>query len=276
MQNDVGGDDAEGTDASKWELVVPALKQVIAATNDAVAWGLSLFPAGDEAGECSDESYPKDIAVPVKANNAPSVNAAIDKATPDGDGTPTADAVDEALKYLQTVKDDHPKYILLATDGEPSCAGKDKGGDNAREAAVSAVERAAAAGVHTFVVGIATTKDSASKTLTELAKAGLEPPSSGYYLASNRAELVTALQRITASVASCRFPLSAAPPDPAHVGVLIGTQKIVKDTQEKNGWNFVGSDQRELQLFGAACDLVLGAAAADVNVVFGCKNDELF
>ncbi|MET0384726.1 MAG: vWA domain-containing protein [Polyangiales bacterium] len=275
MQNDVNGDDDQGQ-ASKWDLVVPALKQVISATDDKVAWGLMLFPAGDEAGECSEESYPKDIAVPIAPMNAGPVNAAITTATPDGDGTPTGDAVDEALKYLNTVKDMNPKYILLATDGEPSCSGTSEGGDDAREFAVGAVERAAMGGVPTFVVGIATTKDSANETLTNLAMAGGQAPSSGYYLATNQDELVDAMQRITGSVASCRFPLASAPPDPEHVGVQLGTQTVPKDDASQDGWNYVGTTQTEIELFGPACEQVMSGSAQPVNVVFGCKNDPLF
>jgi Mg-chelatase subunit ChlD len=269
-------DDDKAPLTSKWDLVVPALKQVIAATAGDVWWGLSLFPLGDDAGECSADSYPGKIAVPVKPNNATPVNDAITSATPKGDGTPTADAVDEGLKYLQTVQDGNPKYILLATDGEPSCAGTKKGGDGAREAAVTAVQNAATANVHTFVVGIATTKDSASKTLTELAKAGGEAPASGYYLASNKDELVSAMQRIAGSVSTCLFPLGSKPPDPDHVGVLVGTQAVHKDTSGKDGWNFVDAQFSGVELFGPACAAVMSGTAEPVNVVFGCKDDVIF
>ena len=57
-------DGAEDGSPSKWELVVPALKQSIMATDGAISWGLKFFPEGDDAGECNDESYPGSIAVP--------------------------------------------------------------------------------------------------------------------------------------------------------------------------------------------------------------------
>jgi Mg-chelatase subunit ChlD len=273
MQDDVHGDSKS---PSKWELVVPALQQVVNATDSAVSWGLSLFPQGDKAGECKDASYPRDIAVPVAPNNAAAVSGAIAAATPQGDGTPTADAVDEALKYLQTLPDANPKYILLATDGEPSCAGTAKGASKARPAAVSAVEGAAAAGVDTFVIGIATSKGSASDTLTELAKAGGEAPMSGYYLASSQAELVTAMQRITGSVATCVFPLATKAPEPEHVGVLIGTRPVHRDTGKQNGWDYADPTLSGVQLFGDACDMAMSDGAQPVSVVFGCEADAPF
>src|SRR5438094_173159 len=73
--------------------------------------------------------------------------------SPDG-LTPTTAAIDAAVNYLSGAidSDGHPKYILLATDGEPNCgSGAD---DNA--AAEQAVANAATKGIHTFVVGIGT------------------------------------------------------------------------------------------------------------------------
>lgn len=269
-------DGADDDAPSKWELVVPAIKEAISATDGALSWGLKLFPEGDDAGECSVKSYPGSIAVPIAPMNASKVNQAIDATMPKGDGTPTGDAMTEAVKYLQQLDDKNTKLILLATDGEPSCAGKEKGGDDARAAARTAVESAANSGFDTFVVGISTTKKSASMTLTELAAAGKRAPASGYYLANTQDELVAALETITSAAASCRFPLGAKPPVPDHVGVSIGPDRVAKDTGHKDGWDYVDAEYSAVELFGPACDTVKANGADAVSVVFGCKSDELF
>ena len=269
-------DDDVDDSPSKWDVVVPALKEVIGVTDNSVSWGLKLFPEGDETGECSDDSYPRTIAVPIKPTNAGAVNQAITSTEPRGDGTPTSDAVDEGVKYLNGLSDQSVKYILLATDGAPSCAGKTKDSGDARTAAVAAVQRAADSGIHTFVIGIATGEGSAHKTLTELAKAGREAPGSGYYLASTKDELVSAVRAITSAVASCRFPLKSAPPNPDHVGVLIGQQRIRQDPNGKDGWRYVDAQRTAIELFGPACEAVKSSGADSVNVVFGCKSDTLF
>lgn len=275
--DDDDDDDNSGPQApSKWEIVVPALKQAIAATDGALSWGLKLFPEGDETGECSAESYPRSIAVPIAPMNAAKVNQAIEDTDPNGDGTPTGDAVAEAVKYLQGLASDNPKYILLATDGDPSCAGMEKGGDEARPAARRAVEAAAMSGFDTFVVGIATTKESSSETLSELAAAGKRAPASGYYLANTQDELLSALNAITSAAASCRFPLSSRPPNPDLVGVLVGTERIGKDTGHKDGWDYVAADHSVVELFGPACEKVKASGADTVNIIFVCKPDELF
>lgn len=274
--DDDDDDDSAAQVPSKWEIVVPALKEAIAATDGALSWGLKLFPEGDETGECSEQSYPRSIAVPIAPMNAAKVNQAIEDTDPNGDGTPTGDAIAEAVKYLQGRGSDNPKYILLATDGDPSCAGTEKGGDEARPAARRAVETAAVSGFDTFVVGIATTKESSSETLTELAAAGKRAPASGYYLASTQDELLAALNAITSAAASCRFPLSARPPNPDLVGVLVGADRVAKDTGHKDGWDYVDSDYTAVQLFGTACDKVKASGADTVNIIFACKPDELF
>jgi Mg-chelatase subunit ChlD len=261
---------------SKWEVVVPALKEAIAATDGALSWGLKLFPLGDEAGECSEDSYPGSIAVPIAPLNAAKVNQAIEDTDPNGDGTPTGDAINEAVKYLQGTGSDNPKYILLATDGDPSCAGTEKGGDEARPAALKAVEAAANGGFDTFVVGISTTKESSTETLTELAAAGKRAPASGYYLANTQDELLAALHAITAAAASCRFPLSSRPPNPDFVGVLIGSDRVSKDTGHKDGWDYVDPEHSAIELYGPACDKVQATGADTVNIIFACKADELF
>jgi Mg-chelatase subunit ChlD len=274
MKDEIDSDDDNSP--SKWDVVVPALNEVVQATNGAVSWGLKLFPKGDDAGECKQASYPDDIAVPVAAMNADKVNAAIAASMPKGDGTPTSDAVNEGTKYLKSLADDNRKYILLATDGEPSCDGTTKSSSQARTAAVTAVQNAAMAGFNTFVVGIATTKKSASETLSDLGKAGGEAPSDGYYLATTKDQLVSALEMIAGEVASCHFPLGMQPPDPNHVGVLLGSDVIHKDTGHKNGWDYADDQHSAIDLYGAACDAVKASAADSVNIVFGCKDDVLF
>ncbi|WP_437338716.1 vWA domain-containing protein [Sorangium sp. So ce394] len=273
MQDDPNGD--EGT-PSKWELVVPALQEVIAATNEAASWGLKVFPQGDRTGTCTEESFPHDILIPIAGNNAPTVNQAISSTTPEGDGTPTGDAINKAVEYLQTIQNDDPKYILLATDGDPSCPKSDSD-----EFAVQAVTTAAAAGFHTFVVGIAS-QESKVKALNGLAVAGLEPRQDPdplapkFYLAATKDELVTSLLTITGQVSTCLFPLSAPPPNPDHVGVFVGDQAVMQDATGMNGWNYTGPDMTTIQLYGAACEQVASSGAGAVKVIFGCKDDPIY
>jgi hypothetical protein len=269
-------------DLDKWGMVVPAVQQVITATAASISWGLKVFPLGDKAGECSTAGYPAGVLVDVAPNNANAMNGTIGSLRPLGDGTPTGDAVNEAVKYLQTLQNSDPKYILLATDGEPSCTGTTKDGTQARTAAVTAVTNAATAGIHTFVLGIATS-DKYADVLNQLADAGLEarpepnPIARRYYLAGTQAELVDVFSRITAVVATCTFPLAKPAPDPNLVNVYVGDRveanAVPRDTTSTNGWNYVGDDNLTLQLFGSACDRV---GAQSVQVDYVCPGDIVY
>lgn len=274
MENDPSGGD--GT-PSKWDIVVPALQQAITATDASVSWGIKVFPEGDKKGACSAASFPTSILMPIAANNAMKVNNAIAMTTDKGDGTPTGDAINKAVEYLATLQNNHVKYLLLATDGDPSCPS----GDAADTFALQAVTAAATAGYHTFVVGVASNA-SKIKALNQLAIAGLEPhvdpdpAAPQFYLASTQAELVTTLKGITGAAATCLFPLSSSPPNPDHVGVFIGDKEVVKDTMNASGWNYTGPDMKTIELFGAACAQAKAEGAGLVKVIFGCKNDPIY
>jgi hypothetical protein len=271
-------DDPSGgsTTPSKWQILVPALQAAITATDAQISWGLKVLPEGEKAGECTTASFPAHILVPIAPKNAMVVNQAISGLTDHGDGTPTGDAINNAVTYLNTIQDKNAKYLLLATDGDPSCPSS-----NAAQFAVDAVTAAAMAGYKTFVIGVAA-KASSIKNLNSLAVAGLEPatnmadPTTKFYLASDQASLVAALGTITGAAATCIFPLSSAPPAPDHVRVEVGGMTIMKDPTNMNGWDYTGSDMMTIELYGAACDMVKSGGASTVNVTFGCKNDPLF
>jgi len=268
----------EGSTPTKWTQVVPALESVVNATSSSLWWGLKVFPIGTDS-QCTQGTYPAGVVVDVAANNASVMIPAIDATPPTGNGTPTADAVNEAVKYLQSLSDSNPKYILLATDGEPSCNGMTgkTDGTGARKSAITAVDNAATLGFHTFVVGISTSKDTASATLDSMASAGLEPaaaPSTTkYYMASTQDQMVAAFNEITKVARSCIYPLGSAPPAPDHVNVLINDKKVIHDPSKTNGWEFTGTDMQTIQFYGTACSDALAATSGAVKVIFGCTND---
>ncbi len=262
------------TGESKWALTVPSLNQVINDTNAQIQWGLKTFPEG--ATYCAVTDV---IDVPLAANNAAAVTSAIEtKTTPKGNGTPTGDAMKAAVKYLAQLDaagDTDQKYILLATDGEPSCVGgSETSQETARPHAVQAVTDAATAGYHTFVIGVSTTKTNARQALNDMAVAGQEarpdpnPLATKFYLANTRAELVAAMGAITGSVVDCRFALSNPPPDGEHVGVRIGNEVVPADA-----WDFTGSDKRTVEVTGAWCERIKSGQATAVRIVFGCPID---
>ena len=127
-----------------------------------------------------------------------------------GGATPTRAAETAAVAYLSAVPDSNPKFILLATDGQPNCpaTGSDTNGDDST-AAVQVVSDAYRAGVPTFVVGIGTLS-STEVVLDALARAGGHPRADtthAYYPASSTADLVTTLNELVRIARSCRIAI---------------------------------------------------------------------
>jgi hypothetical protein len=265
------------TTMTKWDLTVPALRQIIQETDASVSWGMKLFPEGQDNGECSPATINDTIHVPIAAANAGTVVAAIQTTTPDGDGTPTGDAIRAGLSYLSALTTPDRKFIVLATDGEPSCSPSGEGQEEARPYAVAAVTEAAAAGIPVFVVGVATTKDTATEALNAMALAGgaarpdPNPLATRYYLANTQADLVAALRTITGEIASCIFPLGAPPPVPNNIAVKVDGMLVARDSARANGWEYTSDALNEVEVYGPWCDQIQAAAAADVQVIYACE-----
>jgi len=266
--------------ASKWDLVVPGVNEVVTATDATVSWGLKVFPEG-EGSECIAGSVTSAIPVAIAAANAGAVTAQVTATTPEGNGTPTGDAIKAAVAYLKTLTDPNPKFILLATDGEPSCAGTSKDASDARAYAVQAVTDAASKGFKTVVVGVATTKSSATRALNDMAVAGqmaradTDPAATKFYLASTKDELVQSLEQITGQVSSCVFDLTTKPPDPGNIAVHVNDQKAPQDTTRMNGWDYTSSNFLQIEVYGSWCDQIKAATSNRVNLVLGCPGEVL-
>lgn len=265
---------------TKWSQAIPALQQVLAMSGADISWGLKTFP--EDGAECGAGTVSPKIDVPITKMNAATVSAAVGAVQPEGNGTPTGAAVAVAAAYLKGLGTDAKKYILLATDGQPSCygSGSSLGGGNSAQArtdAVGAVTTAATDGYHTFVVGVAT-KPSDAMTLNMLAAAGLEPRAdpnplaTKYYLAATQNELVTALNAIVGQVSTCTFPLNPPPPVPNRIAVKVTGVKAPQDTTHTDGWDYTSGDYTSLQVYGSWCDMIRTAAANMVEIVYGCQD----
>jgi hypothetical protein len=257
---------------SKWEDMTAGLSEVVTATSMTVNWGLKLFGTTDGCGVSANPE------VPIAPDNAVAVNAAIVAAEPES-STPTRVAIETGVAYLQTLTTTNRKFLLLATDGQPTCgmgAGGMMGGGNMapdNQPAIDAVTAAAAAGFPTFVVGIATaSNDVANTTLSTMAVQGGQPRAGTppYYPVTSREELVTALGAITEAAASCTLTLGQPPPDPENVGVRVrGDERVPRDTTHTDGWDY-GPGMTSIVLYGSYCGNVMSGTFTDLRALFGC------
>ena len=254
---------------SKWTQVSAAVSQVVGQTSASVRWGLTYFPSGTGFG-CGVDA---NVSVPVADDAASGIMSSI-AATSPGGLTPTAAAVAAASTYLAGLTDPNPKYILLATDGQPNCGSTDPLGDDT-PGAVQAVTGAKAKGIGVFVVGISTAGTNADTNLNQLAMAGGYPQAgtTAYYPVSSSADLVTALGTITKKIASgCTFPLGKVPPAPDNIGIYADGTKLARDTSHANGWDY-DAGMTSVTIFGATCDALMAGRIKTVQAFIGCGVD---
>jgi len=248
---------------TKWTVVTAAVNPAISGTQNAIQWGMKTFP-GD-----SGCAVATGIDVMVAPMNAAMMTAKIAQTTPDGDGTPTGDGVLAAATYLAGLATTDPKYILLATDGDPTCPG-----DGITDA-LQQITAARAAGIPTFVIGVGTGNDSGTN-LDAMAIAGgqarpvTNPLDTKYFPADSPDELAMTLKAITGQIASCVFSLGQRPPDSQFVNVTLGATEIPFDVAGVNGWQFAPGDTSTITVAGNWCDQIQ-SSPEPVGIVFGCK-----
>jgi len=276
---------------TKWTQVAGALKPTVMSLQGQIKWGLELFPSDDSCGIGAT------VDVPVAALNATQMAMSIDAHQPGG-STPTRAGIDNGVKYLSGVADQNPKYILLATDGEPNCSsgggactcpsgfsqngaqcclgplcipcpGGIPGGPDG-PGAIAAVDAAAKAGIGTFVVGVATDSSSES-VLNDMAQAGghARPGAQKYYPVANQQDLVTAINTIAGQIISCSFPLQSPPTSPDLVEIYVNGAQVPHDPTHGNGWDF-GSGNGSIQFYGAACTALQSGTGQAIQAVYEC------
>jgi len=110
---------------------------------------------------------------------------------------------------------------------------------------------AATAGFHTFVVGIATTKESATKSSTiwrsRGSRRGRAESLPSATTCEHKDELIWAFSTITAVVATCAFPLAKPAPDRTRERVRrdrVEANAIPRDETNSDGWNYVAATTR--------------------------------
>jgi hypothetical protein len=242
---------------SRWTAITDAVGAVLPDTNETVHWGLKFF--ADSPNGC-DVSPGVDV-VP-GPSNASAISAQIAATTPNT-GTPTTEIIKATSAYLQSLPTPNPKYILLATDGQPYCGGpkKDQPDD---AAAIEAIKNSAfAKGIKVFVVGLAIS-DANTATLNRMAEAG---GTTSFYRADSPDALKAALADISVIVASCSVSLSTTPPDPNNIAVFLDGERLTAEAED----GFILTDNNsKVEVTGRACEALKSGKGKNIQVLMGC------
>lgn len=313
-----------------WQAVNTALEDALETASPAVSFGLQLFPGQTVSQNCDGANcctIPNggDIDVPVGPGEE-SRAAILDKLsrTQPGGGTPTAEALARAYWYYTTgpgAELEGGKFVLLATDGGPNCNSNaecdaatctlnidDKcqvapqnccattpigclDDDNV----VAHIGQLYAAGIDTFVVGLAGTEEYAEQ-LDAFAEAGgrarAGTPDKYYKVAASGSTqgLTDVLNDITRQlVQTCDIELAPGDLDLNELNVAVDCTIIPYGSNESSGegggggadevgasdshWWIDGlevGDVPTVHLGGDICDTIRSSGVERIDILRGC------
>jgi hypothetical protein len=274
-------------DVNRWDPSVSALRAVTMQLQSKIHFGLAMFPDPMAQGggfldclldpnACDNATCsPGRVVVDIAPDNAPAIDMALSMASPGG-GTPTPQTLMGLVDtYAGGPADPDavpaPKFILLVTDGQPTCPNGNGGMVTQPDidASNAAIEALAAKGVRTFVIGY-DTNTPGNEMLKAVLDGFAQRGGTGdmeHHPVEDEASLLATLESITAKIAGCSFRLEMAPPRADYVRVTLDGNQINLD--EPDGWKLV--DEKTVELQGAACATLMSPAAHALDVQVECE-----
>ncbi len=194
---------------------------------------------------------------------------------PTYNNTPTGESIKAVADLLAAFPEPGPKYIVLATDGEPDrCenANENEPGGISRDLVISNVQVAyQTQQISTFVISVGS--DIALAHLNDVANAGqgfpIDDPTDRFFVVNDQAALTAAFQTIIGGVRDCTLSLNGRI-DPAQAATgTVTLDGVPLPMDPVNGWT-AGPDGMTIIMNGTACDAVK-ANAMFVTAKFPCQ-----
>ncbi len=190
-----------GTGPSKLSIAKTALNALVKQYGDRLPFGFESF--AETGFVCADGV---DVVVKPKNGTRASVTAAITAVMTEG-STNTGAAIDVAAALPEMNDAARPgSYIVIVTDGEPTCAGTVGTETDPVAYTTGAVKRALVKGVKTFVVGFGALPAVDKMAMNDMANAGGVPCTGAtcngqaYYAAEDAAGLQAAIDSISSQI----------------------------------------------------------------------------
>ena len=262
-----------GTD--RWSAVYDTLVNeatgVVKRLEQQVRFGVAFYTSTDANAE--NGTCPVIDQVMPAMGNFGSIRDMFDALDPIED-TPTAPSLMVAKNLLETVDENGPKIIVLATDGLPDTCEIPDPANEAQQIAtqdetVLAAQDVHAAGIDVYYVSVG--PEVTASHAQAMANAGRGLPVGGaenapYYMALNPDSLVAAFDDIIADVRSCTFAVDGTV-DLSRAGegtVTLDGMELMFGTD----WDMV--DESTIELLGGACDAVKDGADHNISAQFTC------
>ncbi len=268
-------------DSTRWQVLRDAIvdpeQGLLASLDPSARIGLMLYTG--RGGFNSPLGCPILTHVEAQFGNVPAVREAYLEAGPlIGGDTPTGESIAQAAAALAALGGSGPRYILLATDGEPDTCTQPKPSAGLPQA-LQAARDAFAQGIRVHVLGVS--DGLGAWRLQQLANAGAGKPAELEYgvdadaeeplsASSDPRELANQLRGIIGDARSCTVEL----------GTVVGSERLLEgrltldgqqlNHDERDGWTFL--DDETLRIHGAACDKILDDGER-LQVRFPCTTD---
>jgi len=268
--------DTANPGVSRWDALKTALLDptgAVAALEEEVRFGVVFYAGGSRTGNgCPvlDEGGDPATLMPPRTGLLPDFTTYFTAlgTLPD---TPTGESVAFTAGELTAFTEAGPKFIVLATDGEPDLC-DDRQEPSGRERSLAEVTAAYTAGISTFVISVGT--DVAEAHLSEIANAGQGFPASDmpaaprFYQVTTQQALADAFEQIISGTRSCTLTLNGEiNPKLADQGeVSLDGQPIPKN--DTDGWRVV--DGSTIELVGSAC-AAIQSGKHSVSASFPCE-----
>lgn len=268
-------------DSTRWDVLRQAIVDpdhgLLASLDPKASVGLMLYTG--QGGFASPLGCPIITQVDAQFGNVDSVRSAYLGAEPRrGGDTPTGESIDHAAQALSGLTGGAPRYILLATDGEPDTCAQPKPQAGLPQA-LDAAQRAFAQGIRVYTLGVS--DGLGAWRLQQLANAGAGKDPSLVYgtdadaelplsASSDPRQLAEQLKGIIGDVRTCVIDLGTkVETDSALDGrVVLDGQVLAQNA--RSGWTFV--DDQTLQIHGAPCNRILQDGQR-LEVRFACSSN---
>lgn len=251
-----------GTGQQKWSTMRAALNSLVTQNGDGIRFGLAAYPSDSSCGIGA-------LYTDVGDDTSGAIISALNSLSPSG-GTPTDTTLQGALTYFleQPVNPDG-RYVLLATDGEPTCGGLFDTTQTLVNNSIAAIADLKSEGIDTFVLGFGNDINSQPQVLQDMADAG---GTNQHYAANSPAQLSAALADIASRLVGpeCSFVLDEEPADSDRLQVYFDDVEIGRSSSHIDGFDFDEATQT-ITFYGEACDSLQEGEVAEVRVDYGCQ-----
>jgi len=219
-----------------------------------------------------DDCDPGVVSVEVGDESAEAIGRLVDSSIAWG-GTPTGESLGNARSYQGLHDATRSNFVLLVTDGMPTCPeGEGRYENDADNAlALQAVVDLHADGIDSFVVGLGEDINSSNPgLLSDMAEAGGHPRAGSvkYHQANSLADLKDAFSEIARAVFDCSLVLGVVPEKPEWIWVYFDGQPVSRDRQD--GFDY-DPQQNTIDFFGQACQRLLNGEVDRIDVKMGCR-----